>query len=358
MSETDLGTYQMLWDCPYCGSAKLLGKTHRHCPACGAAQDPERRYFPSDEDKVTVEDHEFTGADRKCPACSTPMAAAATHCAGCGSAMDGSAAVETRADQVHASGTAAAGESVQDAVDEMRASAAAAEEGPPEPPPKKKKSKVGCVIGCVVLALVLAVIAVVLVVVLWKRESSIQVAGHTWERTIEVEEYRSVKDEDWCDEMPSAAHDVTRSKEVRSHKKVADGEDCSVRRKDQGDGTFKEVEECKTRYREEPVYDQKCKYTVERWKHDRTAKETGLSLADSPSWPSVKLSKTGTCIGCEREGSRDERYTVHFASDEGEDLECDLPLSSWSGYETGSRWTGKVGVVTGKLDCDSLAPAG
>lgn len=334
MSEKDLGTYQMLWDCAYCGTAKLLGKTHRHCPACGSAQDPERRYFPSEEDKVAVEDHVFSGADRTCPACTTPMAAAATHCAGCGSAMDGSAQVALK----------------RDPAEEVKT--------PPAEPALKKKSKIGCVIGCVLLALVLAVVAAAAVIMLWKKQAAVQVAGHSWERSIQIEEYRSVKDDAWCDEMPSAAHDVTRTKEVRSHKKVEDGEDCTVKKKDQGDGTFKEVQECKPRYREEPVYDQKCKYTVEKWTADRTAEESGAGLSDTPSWPAVKLAKTGTCVGCEREGARSEEYTVHFVDDGGKDLACDLSQAAWGSFAVGSSWSGEVGVVTGKLDCDSLLPAG
>ena len=358
MSDKELGTYQMLWDCPYCGTAKLLGLAHRHCPSCGAAQDPPRRYFPSDEDKVAVDDHVFSGADRQCPACSTPMAAAASHCGGCGSAMDGSANVDQRADQVHAAGTQARGETVQDALDEKGAPAVAA--APPEPAGTggRKKSRLGCAIGCAVLLVIGLVVAAILVAALWKRPASVQVARHSWERTIEIEEYRSVEDRDWCDSMPSGAHDVARSREVRSHKKVEDGEDCTVRRKDQGDGTFKEIEECSPRYREEPVYDEKCRYTVERWTPDRTRSASGTSLSETPSWPDADLARTGTCVGCEREGSRGETYTVHFAADGGKDLSCKLSQASWSSFAVGSRWTGRVGVVTGKLDCDGLTPAG
>ena len=58
---TDSNAYEMFWDCPYCGTAELLGKTHRHCPACGAAQDAEARYFPPEDRKVAVEDHVRAG---------------------------------------------------------------------------------------------------------------------------------------------------------------------------------------------------------------------------------------------------------------------------------------------------------
>ena len=69
---TDLGTYQMLWDCPYCGTPKLLALDHKHCPACGGAQDPTRRYFPKDDEKIAVEGHVFVGKDKICGACEAP----------------------------------------------------------------------------------------------------------------------------------------------------------------------------------------------------------------------------------------------------------------------------------------------
>jgi hypothetical protein len=40
-------TYEMLWDCGYCATRALLGKSHRFCPSCGAPQDPIERYQAS-----------------------------------------------------------------------------------------------------------------------------------------------------------------------------------------------------------------------------------------------------------------------------------------------------------------------
>jgi hypothetical protein len=48
----EAGTFQMLWDCKYCSTKKLLGVTHKFCPSCGAAQDANARYFPSDEEAM------------------------------------------------------------------------------------------------------------------------------------------------------------------------------------------------------------------------------------------------------------------------------------------------------------------
>ena len=53
--------YEMLWDCTQCNTLGLLGDSHRHCPTCGAAQDPTKRYFPKPGEEVETNDHQFVG---------------------------------------------------------------------------------------------------------------------------------------------------------------------------------------------------------------------------------------------------------------------------------------------------------
>ena len=87
--QPDGNVYEMLWNCEFCGAEKLLGKTHRFCPSCGAAQNPDWRYFPSDAEKVAVHDHVYHGVDKVCPACGTAQSANAEHCGRCGSPLEG-----------------------------------------------------------------------------------------------------------------------------------------------------------------------------------------------------------------------------------------------------------------------------
>lgn len=348
----------MLWDCPFCGTSKLLGLTHRHCPACGAAQDASRRYYPSDADKIAVSDHVYFGADIACPACATPNGAAAQFCTGCGSPLQGGKAVEGRADQVARPGQGFSGETVEDARAEARArrqaKADAAQGRTPAPPGLPRGAKIALVVG----GAVLVVVALVLTVVLWRKDVALTVDGHSWERTIAVEQFRAVSESAWCDQMPAEAYAVTRSKEVRDTKKVPDGEECKTRRRDNKDGTFEEVQECTPKYRSEPVYDTKCRFQIDRWVKARVEKASGRGKEPAPSWPEVKLEKTGTCKGCEREGERNETYTVHFVDPQDEEIhDCAFPADAWSNIEPGSRWTAKVGVVSSALDCDSLVPA-
>jgi hypothetical protein len=256
---------------------------------------------------------------------------------------------------VHAEGVAFGAETAKDARAEAAARAApnARPVEVPEPAaaPRRSLFVPGLILGCLVL------MVTVFTLCLWTKPVALTVASHAWERSIEIEQRKEVRESSWCDQLPAGASDVSRSKEVRSHRQVKDGETCSTRRKDNGDGTFKETRECKPKFKDEPVYDDKCSYRVARWAHERTEKATGSSVKETPAWPKVRLSRTGDGLGAEREGKRTEAYRVVYRDPQGKTHDCDFPEAKWAGIADGSRWVGQGGVVTGALSCDSLKPA-
>src|SRR5689334_11908758 len=83
----------MLWDCDHCGTKGLLGKSQRHCPECGAKQNPDKRYFPKEGEEQRIEGHNYEGADRSCGSCGAPQSAKAKNCTNCGAPLDGAAEV-------------------------------------------------------------------------------------------------------------------------------------------------------------------------------------------------------------------------------------------------------------------------
>ena len=342
MTSKDQGTYQMLWDCPYCGTKALLGLDHRHCPACGSAQDEGARYFPTDENRIAVADHVYHGADNDCPACSTPNAAIAKHCVNCGSPMDEAAQVKLKEEP----------EPEPDPKERNRKRRRKKKKNQEDAAGKKKKGLgVAGLIGCFGLLIII----VVLVAIFWKKPVAIEVAGHAWERSVQIEQFGPKQDAAWCDQMPSDAYAVSRREEVRDHDEVPDGQTCTTKRRDNGDGTYTEYQDCKPKTKRVPVYDSKCSFTVDRWQPSRKP-TVGGDLDDARAWPEVKLSKTGECVGCEREGRKAQTYTVRYTSVDGDTFTCDWPEAKWAGLQVGSRWTGKVGVMTKSMDCGSLAP--
>ncbi len=335
-------TYEMLWDCKFCGQKKNLGLSHRCCPNCGGQQETTSRYFPSDAEKVAAQDHPYFGADVQCSSCKGANSRNSKCCGQCGSPLANAASVATRQDQV---GSSFAGETVQDARREF-----APNQAPPVVAPKKKG------ISPLVIAIpivVLALIGVGLFFLLRTRAASFTVHSKSWERTIAVESVVVDHGSAWCDGLPAKSRVTSRHQEKRSERQIPDGENCTTRRKDQGNGTFKEVQECTPKFRSEPVMGDKCDYDVDAWKVARTAKAQG-SVTDAPAWPNTNLTHGGCeSLGCEREGARAETYTVALEEGKG-DYSCNFDAQKWQTFRIDGHYDGRIGAVTNHVDCDSL----
>ncbi len=348
----ELGVYEMIWDCKFCGSTNLPAKTHKFCPNCGAAQDPASRRFPSDEDKRRVENYQPSGADVICKACGSLNAGNARFCIQCGASLEGAQAAATVADQVRGEGERFAAQAQRDLAlerhqAEMRRVGVIKDEQP--------KPRTGLYLAIAVVA-VLIVVGIIYVLTA-QREATAVVTGHAWERIVYVEEFAPVPGSAWCDAVPFDAYGITSRREIRDYRQVPDGEDCQIRRVDNGDGTFREVRECVTRYRQEPIYDDRCYFTVNRWMDDRAVRAEGQALSPAPAWPAVTLNQCVTPgIGCEREGGRAENYYVLFRSD-NLDFRCAFSQSQWQSMSIESVWKLRIGSITGVPDCDSLEPA-
>lgn len=322
-----VGVFEMFWDCAYCDAKALLGKSNRFCPNCGAQQDAERRYFPPPGQEVAA-NHEFDGADKSCPACQTPNGAKAHNCRNCGSPLDGAAEVHRVADQ---------------------------SSGAPRQPVKATAAPGGnkrwpWILGGVLLLTV----SCCLTTMFWTKDVGVTVASHAWERSIDVETMTADRDSAWCDAMPSGAYSVSRHREQRSTKKIPDGETCTTRNVDRGDGTFERKEECRTKYREEPVYDDRCDFTVDRWKKTRSERAAGTGLSPAPEWPPVRLSRTGSSLGAEREGPRHETYTLHLKGQDGKAYSCTVPAAKWSQVQDGHTKQIPITVIGDVPECDKL----
>lgn len=333
--------YEMFWDCSYCGQTKNLGLTHRHCPSCGAPQQPEKRYFPPEDQKVAVQDHPFVGADRTCPACRAPSSAAAKNCGQCGSPLDGAQAVATVADAAPiASGAAPAAPAA--------AMAAAA-------PQEKKSSRKMWIFGVLGALVVSCCVVGGGLALFWKEDKAVTVTRHEWRRAIAIERYQTENDSAWCDSLPSGARVTRRARRERGTRQVQDGETCTSRNVDNGDGTYRQVQDCRPRYRSEPTYDDHCDYTIDRWARVNEVVAQGQGTAPPPSWPAPQV--TGCAqLGCTRAGQRSETYTLHLTID-GEGAEsCTVGQQRWTQVQDGSRWNASVGVLTSSVDCDEMQP--
>ena len=320
--------FEMLWDCAQCGAHDLLGTTHRHCPTCGAAQDPARRRFPQPGQEIEAKGHRFVGADWACGYCESPNSAAAAFCGNCGAPKDGTKEVKLVQPDVPVSPAA------------------------PTPTPK---NRAGFRWIKLLFALMLMGGALLAYLFFSQHEQRVQLVEKTWSRQIDVERYASVSGSDWCDALPAEAYQVTRTREQRSTRQVEAGQDCVDVRSDVGDGSFTKRRECSTRYRSEPVYDNKCSYRINRWQVARTERlDGGAALA--PAWPRPVLGNSllgGSGLGAERLGTRRENYRIKLLSAQGKNWTCDLNPDIWTRLSQGQSLALKV-RGTGGADCASL----
>jgi len=303
------GTYEMLWNCNYCKTNKLLGLTHRFCPNCGAPQDANARYFPPDNEKIAVKDHQYVGADRVCSACENPNAARCEFCTQCGAPLTESAKAKLQLDQPR---------------DGTQSNTAAANK------PKNYYRIFAILAG---IGVVLSIVGYFLFA---SKPVEVTLQGHLWSRSIAIETFGPVSHSAWCDQLPGNAFNVSRHREIRDYRQIPDGETCQTMRIDQGDGTYREQRHCVPKYRQEPIYDQRCEYSIHQWHPIRQAKARGTDL--SPHWPKVQLRKSGSCVGCEREGAKDEKYSWILQSAKGKEYECPLELARWKAGQPGSTW--------------------
>ena len=344
-NHSDNNTYQMLWNCPTCGQEKLLGVTHRYCPGCGSPQDPNARYFPSDDEKIAVEDHQFVGKDLTCPACDTPNSASSSHCISCGCPLDESEAVKTQEDIITREG-----ENYQASSKKHSSSNAAHflnsnDQPPSNQPPKKNRSTF--IIG------ILALIGLCLYgLYSCKSESQLQVTQMHWKRTIDIERLQAVQESNWCNQMPGGASPLQQSSKVKTYKKIPDGESCSTRRIDNGDGTYREQLECEPKYIKKPVYAPWCTYSINRWQVQRTQVNEGHDIHQL-SWPNYILASKGNCLGCEREGRKKQVYSIELTDNKGKTHRCEFSEQQWAQFSKNSRWTATSNMLTG-IDCGSL----
>jgi hypothetical protein len=352
-------TYEMLWDCSSCGTTKLLGKTHRRCPNCGAAQDARKRYFPPPGEEVAVEGHLFVGIDWHCSACQTPNSRAAEFCVNCGHPREGNADVglvtegSTKTDADRAPVAPPDEPGALRATPEFHFAAERQESAEPEAPGLLRRYAGRLVAGGAGLLAAFFAVAV-----LWTEKVEVVVERHEWVREIDVERMAARPDSAWCDSMPGDAYNVSRSREQRSTRQIENGQECHDVRRDNGDGTFSTSRECSTKYRSEAVYDDRCRFTVNRWGVERTARTSGAGLSPEPAWPVMVGLRGGSCLGCEREGARRETLTVALRdrADRGKAWRCDIDHPRWRMLGDGQVLQVKVRVVTGGVVCDTVVP--
>lgn len=347
------GQYEMLWDCKFCGTQKLLGVTHRHCPSCGAAQDPEQRYFPAEEDMVALSDHKYVGADVMCPACGQPNSAANAFCAECGADLSTGQKVATAGERVIGTGRAES-DTRRDVVKDKHEAEMARIDAEEKAQPVFLGLTKGQLWAIVGLVIVVAIIGGIIFALTYREESDGEVTAMTWERQIAIEDFQPREQESWDDDMPGDAYAPRCEPKKKDTERVEVGTEEQCRDVDLANGGMERVCEDVPVYEDRDVMDDWCTYTIDRWDVVRTESASGASKDDpAPDWPPVTLAEGDGRFGAEREGAKSESYKV-VVRVKGDDQTCGFETQSeWDAFDIGTKVKLEL-RVGGDADCDTL----
>jgi hypothetical protein len=336
------------WDCQYCGAKAILGR-HQACPTCAKSR-PEgtKFYMVDDETAVTDQqkiDRANLGADWVCEFCQTSNTADRENCSSCFAARGTSPSQQAK--------RYAAGEAPRSG--DMDMDYVPPERQQPTQAPKAKRP--AWLIPAGIGALLFLCLCLCLAVFAFGRpqQAEATVTQTLWERTVQVEAFETVVEEDWS--VPSGGRTLSQREEIHHYDQVLSHYETGERQvseqvqvgtntyvcgqEDLGNGFFRDIQ-CtdpvyETQYRTEsyqepvylsvPVYQTKYSYEIDKWIVKRTERADGDSY--QPAWPTINL-RAG-----EREGARQERYTVVFTTADGQTYSQEMSLAEWQTFERG-----------------------
>jgi len=291
------------WDCTQCGHLGNPGPLTR-CEKCGASR-PENVVFYLADNAETVNNSNKiketkSGADWICSFCSTHNKVSQTVCQSCGNDRDATDGDESLKEKVHLFNQ--------------------------KPKPEKKPFRLGKGFKRILIAIA-SFFVLFFFLALFTSDIDVTVNGFKWERSIEIEEYKKVIEEDW--RLPEGAEKINSYQAVHHNNQIADGTETKTRtvqkqvgteqvkigEKDLGNGYFEDIYEDRavyedveesyevTKYKQIPVYKTKYKYSVFRWKDVGTIE---ASDTKKPAyWPEdVRLDDTSKF----RVKKRNEKY--------------------------------------------------
>ncbi len=351
------------WDCQYCGTTGVLGR-HKACSNCGRSRPAGTKfYLPKEGDEVVdekVAEKAKIGPDWICEFCGSSNPANVDVCGSCFAPREGTSPQQAVKEY-----------GLGDAPDSGDMDMTRPVERPTTTP--KPKSKKGPVIGIASIVGIFILLCLCIggaFLIFGNQNAEATVSGFSWQRTIAVESFQTVTEEDW--EVPQGGRILSQREEIHHYDQVLDhyetrteevseqvqvGERTYVcGQRDLGNGFFEDVEcsepvyETQYRtetyeepiYRDEPVYQTKFTYEIDKWVVVRT--ETAGSASHTASWPPTNLA------GGEREGERTEIYIVFFTDEDGNQFEWETTENEWRGFEMGQGVTLKLDALGNNVE--------
>lgn len=317
--------FEGVWDCGHCGTTNKA--RHRACQSCGVSISSTVRFrLPTDakplsDPKLIAE--ATAGAAWHCDHCDTmnPNMIArgqVTSCLTCGNVRDehdrNRLVKDLPAGARSTTGAILEGEDRSGKREHVRLSAA----------PAKNIPKL--IWPSLLIAAVLVVILAISSIFVPIGTSEMRVEHRHWERTIEIEAYRTLQKSGWS--HPSDARVHTRVWKYKKNRTIVTGtQSYACGTTSNGNGYYSTKYCTRNTTRQEKVYDWHYTYEVDRWVVARVPRAADIDT--EPYWP--KVSPKGPK---ERLGDRWEDYKIEIKN--GDDVAfVSLPYAQWAQMNVG-----------------------
>ena len=350
------------WDCPYCDTNHIRADNN-HCPHCGIPVPPDTKfYIDKNNIEYVAENQKKTEANWICNYCDAQNSYDASFCENCGSPKDDA----TKNYFGHI----------------KEPSQVEPTKSPPNEEEVKRIRKQAkrdyntrylkffskLLLFYLVFGLVISSFFIPIT-----RHTTID--GFTWSRSIAIEVFNNYNESDWY--LPSGANLHSTSQEIHHYEQILDHYETKTRTyteevfdgydtdyRDLGNGQFEEIQTPKYRteyrtetyeepvYRDEPVYQTKYYYDIDRWKEqysiDTKGNDKNPEWGDLPSniiTDSYRLSNPE--YGDKKEGEHEEHYYVNTTDESGNSQTIEYLYNEWldlnegDGIEYKSYWWSK-----------------
>lgn len=369
-------TIEGYWDCPYCNTKGIRGR-EQSCPNCGRTRDGNTRFYMKNTDACEDDFFSLRGADWYCDYCGSYNPSAEETCVACGAVKDSK---KYRTKEYSEADIPTSGESKEKtwydesdndvAENDCFGNEFEEDEVENEHKHKHKQSflthinKKVAVTSVAVLSVLLVIISLIAIFV--PKTKTITIIEKNWQYDVTVEENKLVEESDWS--VPTDAVEVLQQQQeihhynhildhyetvqVQKSRQVLDGYDTYYSYRDNGNGSFEQIEHQTPRYRTEyyneteqrpvyrddPVYQTKYYYTIWRWVYNRT--ETASGTNNEPYWPEYTLADK------ERVGKEEKSYSLLCLSKNKEkEYECNEEI--WNSVNLNESV--KVKIVLNKI---------
>ena len=352
---------EKIWDCQYCGTTRI-GGSKSSCPNCGRKRDKNTFFYSNPYANCLTTDEAKKinrNPDWLCPFCDSLNSDSNTECSSCGHPREASDLnyFENRKTKLK-----------EEAKKTLQINDSEFQSLPTEGDTKISFFSMLSFKTIGILSSILVSILVLLLIFL-PREQEVTIIQKSWERSINIEKYKTVQENDWL--LPEKAKLLYTTSEVYDYDRVIDHYEKKTRPvhhkdlvgyediknwKDLGNGYEEEVvvgqkpiyKEYDTEeeydspvYRYDPIYKTMYYYEIDKWVYERSI--TTHENNSNPYWGKLILEEN------EREKSRSEKYNVTAINKKGKKITFSLSAEDWESVKNEETIKVSVSLGHGKI---------